>query len=356
MRIALHVGQLTQPVPGGIARYVRALLRELPRHDIEPVPFAAAPRPRGVTGDYVDLGWPRGSIRYEAWHRLRRPTLDVPGDIVHAPSLAVPPVRRRPLVVTAHDVAFHRFPDATTARGRAFHERGLALARRHAALVVAPSEFTRSELIELGFAPDRLAVAHLGTDPPIDLSADDIDRRIRALDLERPFVLTVGTVEPRKRIDRLVAAHALVRRDHPDLDLVVVGPRGWGDVGNLDGAGVRVTGALPWPAIDALYRRAVVCAIPSVYEGFGLPAVEAMHRGCPVVVASGSATAEVVGNAGLVAPADDTDALAECIARVVDDAELRADLVAAGRLRAQRWTWARCGAEHAAIFTRLVGG
>ena len=146
MKIALHVGQLSQPVPGGIARYVRALLRELPIHDIEPVAFAAAERPRSVPEPWVALRRPHGSVRYELWHRLRHPVVRVPGALVHAPSLAVPPVRGRPLVVTAHDVAFHRFPHATTARGRAFHERGLALARRYADLVIAPSEFTLHEI------------------------------------------------------------------------------------------------------------------------------------------------------------------------------------------------------------------
>nr|MDQ3385247.1 glycosyltransferase [Actinomycetota bacterium] len=106
--VALHAGQLLQPVPGGIGRYVRSLLGALPAAGVEPVAFAAGPAPEDVDGPWIDLGAPRGAVRYELWHRLRRPLVRVPGDVLHATSLAVPPAGGRPLVVTVHDLVFLR--------------------------------------------------------------------------------------------------------------------------------------------------------------------------------------------------------------------------------------------------------
>jgi glycosyltransferase involved in cell wall biosynthesis len=357
MKVALHVGQLLQPVPGGIGRYVRAMLRELPRLGVDPIAFAAGPRPRGIndTIAYADLGWPRGSLRYELWNRSRRPGLHLNASIVHAPSLAVPPARGRTLVVTAHDVAFHRFPQHTTPRGRRFHERGLAIARNEARLVLAPSEFTKRELVKLGFAPEMLRTVYLGTDPPADLDPLVVDARLAALGVRPPFVLTVGTVEPRKRLPLLAHAVKDLRRRHPNLELLVVGPAGWGAVKGLSGPGVRRMGALPWAAVDALYRRASVCAIASVYEGFGLPAVEAMIRGCPVVVADGSALSEVVGNAGLIVPPNDRRAMADAIASVLEDPPHRSDLARRAIERGRRFTWEHTAHGHLDVYREIAG-
>ena len=354
MKVALHIGQLLQPVPGGIARYARALAKELPRHGIDVEAFAAGPRPKSINGAYTDLGWPNGSIRYEAWNRFRWPTVKVPGDLVHAPSLAVPPVRNRPLVVTAHDIAFHRFPNTTTARGRAFHERGLAHARKHATLVIAPSQFTQYELYSLGFRADQVDTAYLGTDPVEPMSDSEVDRRLAAVEQHRPFLLTVGTVEPRKRLPLLVKAHQQVRSQLPNLELLIVGPSGWGDVGVLEAPGVRRMGQLPWTVIDALYRRALACAIPSVYEGFGLPAVEAMSRGCPTVVVRGSATEEIVGAGGLRVPADDPEALAEALHSLIFDAGRRDRVSRAGIERSRAFTWSTSVQRHAVLYRHVL--
>jgi glycosyltransferase involved in cell wall biosynthesis len=113
-------------------------------------------------------------------------------------------------------------------------------------------------------------------------------------------------------------------------------------------------GALPWAAVDALYRRAAVCAIASVYEGFGLPAVEAMIRGCPIVVADGSALTEVVGNAGIVVPPNDADVFADAIALLLDDRTRRDDLARRGVERGQRFTWQRTAVEHVALYRDIL--
>jgi glycosyltransferase involved in cell wall biosynthesis len=289
------------------------------------------------------------------WHRLRAgmPRLDC--DLVHAPSLAIPPRRSRPLVVTVHDVAFLRYPQVTTERGRRFHRRGLDLARRDADLVIAPSAFTRDELLHEGFEPERLHVAPLGVDPPeplLDMHADAI---LDALSLREPFLLTVGTIEPRKNLPVLLDAFALVRRTHPDLTLAVVGPTGWGEAPDLAVPGVVRLGQLPWIAVDSLYRRARACAIVSHYEGFGLPALEALARGAVLVCSGTSALGEVIGDAALRVEPTDVDGIADAIRRALDDDDLRATLSANARERAATYTWARCAARHHDIYEAAIG-
>jgi glycosyltransferase involved in cell wall biosynthesis len=356
MKVAFHAGQLLQPVPGGIGRYEIALLRRLPDFGVEPIAFAAGDRPRHVAPrvPWVDLGPPRGSLRYELWHRLQHPVVRIEADLVHAPSLAVPPVRGRPLVVTVHDVAFRRLPHSTTKRGVSFHSRGLALARRHASLVIVPSEFTGRELEEEGFERERIAVVPFGVDRPVPRDPDEIDRAVARAGVKAPYVLTVGTVEPRKDIGTIVRAMEHVRRTRPDVTLVVVGPRGWGDVRGLDRPFVQVVGAQPWAVLDALYRRADAFCLASLYEGFGLPVVEAMARGAPTIVTTGSSLEEMAQGAGVLFAPGDVDACARQIERVLDDATLRAELGRAGRARAEELNWDRSAEGHRRAYEQAL--
>lgn len=359
--VALHAGQLLQPVPGGIGRYVEALATGLDAFGVTVEAFAAGPCPDGLAAAVAqrrarwhDLGWPGGGVRYELWHRLRRPRVAVPGSIVHAPSLAVPPRDDRPLIVTVHGLEFMRHPDATTRRGHSFHRRGLALAARDAELIIAPSEFTRRDLLREGFDPARVRTIHEGCDPVAPVADEIVNARVNSLGISGRYVLTVGTVEPRKQLDVLVDAFRQVRVAHPDVALIIAGPDGWGDVGDLDAPGVRRVGRLPWNQLDALYRRAQLCCFTSVYEGFGLPVAEALARGCPVVATRGTAYEEVMGDAGVVVPTGDADATATAMLTLLDDDNERAQLAAQGRDRVAHMSWTRAVEQHATVYRELA--
>ncbi len=298
----------------------------------------------------MSLGFPGPPIEYELWHRLRWPRVRIAAEVVHAPSLAIPPTKL-PLVVTVNDVAFLHHPDAFTPRGVAFHRRGLALARRHADAVVAPSQFTRRELIAEGFSPDTVFVAHHGVPQHRAAQRRDpdpaaTDGHLRRLGVQSPFVLAVGTIEPRKNLPVLVAALERVRVDHPDTTLVLAGPRGWLDVPDLDRPWVRELGGVEEAALDALYRRATLYAMPSRYEGFGLPVLEAMAKGCPVVATGATSLPEVVGDAGILVRPGDVAEWSRALGHLLTDPAARERLATLGVARAATFTWATSAEQH----------
>jgi glycosyltransferase involved in cell wall biosynthesis len=289
------------------------------------------------------------------WHRLRRPQVRVAADLLHAPSLAIPATPRDlPLVVTAHDIAFLRVPHATTRRGVSFHRRGLIIADREARLVIVPSMFTRRELEREGFDPDRITVVRFGIDPPEERADDEIDATVADAGVRAPFILTIGTIEPRKDLPTIVRTVERLRKSHPDLTLVVAGPRGWGEVDELDRSFVRVLGRQPWSVLDALYRRTAAFCVASLYEGFGLPALEAMARGAPTVTTTGSAMEEFVAGAGLLFAPGDTEGCFRALEQVLGDPALGDELRQRGQARAAELTWERSAEAHARAYARAL--
>ncbi|MDQ1401999.1 MAG: hypothetical protein QOG03_315 [Actinomycetota bacterium] len=286
---------------------------------------------------------------YEAWHRLRRPHVERatgPVDVIHATAWAMPP-HSVPIVATIHDLAHLVEPRWFTRRGLSFFDRALELVRTDADLILCPSQATIDSCVEHGLEPARLRLVPWGVDPPNPVAVTDVGEVRRRYGLTRPFILWVGTTEPRKNLGGLVDAFRLIekRRADLDLDLVLVGPKGWNeDLEFLIGAErsrVKVVGFVPDADLARLYAEASVFCYPSHFEGFGLPVLEAMAHGAPVVTSRGSSTEEVSQGAAVLVDAGSPESIAEGIERVVTDTALAAELSSAGRLRAAEFTWDR---------------
>ncbi|WP_189060024.1 glycosyltransferase family 4 protein [Longimycelium tulufanense] len=348
--------QLLAPVPGGTGRYTRELVAVLAatapagwevtgavaRHS-DP---SAAIIP-GVAGPRV-LPLPRRALAAAWEHGL---PLWPGGDSVHAPTPLAPSRARRGrgLVVTVHDTVPWSHPDTLTARGGRWHRKVIRRAATHAHALVVPTTAVAAELNTLAIGPARVHV--VGEGVPAALAAEPpADTRTRvAADLALPdsYVLAVGTLEPRKGIPVLI--EAMARADAPDIPLVLIGARGWGGIDphalarehRLPKERLRVLGWLDDEALSVVLRRASVLAAPSLSEGFGLPVLEAMAVGVPVVHSDAPALVEVSGGAGLIAKRGDPVALANALRAVVTDQSRRSVMVATGKRRAARFRWRR---------------
>ena len=351
MRVAVPLEQCWHEVPGGTARTSIDLVAALTaRPDVDVIGVSAWHRrppadPWRPPVDVRRFPLPR-VLLYEAWHGARLPRAEwVTGavDIVHVAGGAVTG-RRAPLAVTVHDLAFLHHPEMFTRHGIRFFERALELTRREAAVVFVPSMATLEDCVRAGIERDRLRHVPWGIEVR-DVPEASVREARGRVGVDGDYVVVVGTLEPRKNLARLLAAWRLVERD---LRLVVVGPQGWGTaLGGDDGgsglpANVTMTGFVDDDTRDALYAGAVASVYPSLFEGFGLPVLESMALGCPVVTSAGTATEELVdGGAGIAVDPTDAGAIADALRRVVDDGALRADMAAAARTRAEGYTWER---------------
>jgi glycosyltransferase involved in cell wall biosynthesis len=368
--VLIAVEQLRRRVPGGIGAYATGLLNGLAAHHVgaavEVTLLASrAPRdgdPLACFGRPVITSPLPGLLLIRAWDRRLVHAPEGFG-IVHSVSLAAPMLRRSSrsrLVVTVHDVAWRRHPEATTARGRRWHESALRRARDSGAALVVPSRLVAADLIADGVDPARITIVPGGSDHLVDPDPAATDVLLRRAGVTGEFLLTVSTLEPRKNVDRLVRAFARVRPMLPEpWPLVIVGPAGWGReaAGPRDSAGVVLAGSVPGAVLSELYRRARAFAYVPLTEGYGLPPLEAMRMGTPSVVGNEVPSVHDLGEPGapparIVDPFDVED-MASGIGDVLTDEAVRTDLVARGTEYARSRTWHAAAREHVALWSSL---
>ncbi|HEC23903.1 MAG TPA: glycosyltransferase family 1 protein [Chloroflexi bacterium] len=345
---------------GGIGRYTRELIAALAAQDratgyrlfVAGHTERRLPEPPGPNFTWCATPWgPEWFARL--WHRARLPIpierWTGPIALLHAPDFTLPPTRPGTrTLLTVHDLSFVRAPETATPQLRAYLNEVVPRSVARADRILADSESTRQDLIELyDVPPDKISVLYSGVSDrfyPIQDEAILYEVRSRYGIGRRPYIFSVGTVQPRKNYGRLV--EALHRLGRLRLKLVIAGGKGWLDdplYRQIEALGmedqVQFLGFVPDEDLPALYSAALVFAFPSLYEGFGLPVLEAMACGVPVITSSVSSLPEVAGNAALLVDPYDVDALTEALARVLDDESLRNDLINKGQLRVQGFSW-----------------
>ena len=375
MRFALdYTPALTQGA--GIGRYARSLVSALARVDqsdtivlfSHEAPQSGREFPRASNIQVRMVPVRRLPI---FWHRLHMPLpielLTGPIDVFHGTDSTIPPARRARRVVTVHDRSFMIHPECAVPSLAAYLNRVVPRAVRTADHVIADSHQTANDLVErLGVPRERITPIHLGIEPDYHRLQDTAylaDLSVR-YGLRHPLVLAVGTIEPRKNYARLIEAFAEARRmpGGPAM-LVIAGRKGWlyDDVfaaveRHSVSDGVRFAQYVSEADLRGLYCAADMLAMPSIYEGFGLPAVEAMALGTPVICSNGGSLPEVVGDAALIVPPEDVSGLAEALAQVARDPQLRQDLIACGLARSGMFTWEGAAQAHLAVYRNLTPG
>jgi glycosyltransferase involved in cell wall biosynthesis len=291
-----------------------------------------------------------------------------PVDLLHVQYTA-PPFAPCAVVATIHDLSFEHLPSTFKRRSRAQLRFTVRRTSRAAAHVIASSEFTRRDIIETyHLAGSRVSVVPLAAAPhfrPVR-EAEEL-RRVRQLyGIEGDYILAVGSIQPRKNLARLFRAYSDLRRKRTRdklPQLLVVGKLAWLYDETLRaveecgvGDAVKFTGYVPETDLPALYSGALCFVYPSYFEGFGLPPLEAMRCGTPVVAGDRTSLPEVVGDDGLLVDPFDTDAIAASIARLIDDQALRALLSARGLARATRFDWRETARLTLEVYRRATGG
>ncbi|HEY3210203.1 MAG TPA: glycosyltransferase family 1 protein [Actinomycetota bacterium] len=368
--LAFLVDQLFFQAPGGMGTYTRELVPALSRAE----PSLAITLFHSRFEDRPPEDWmdryPRvempASIRrlYPSWALARRPPLPAEiasHDLIHSPvPSAVPPAGpNQRLVVTVHDVAFLVHRELFPIQWRAMYRAGLFRAVRSADAIISVSRHTAEDLMRhRRIDQERIHVVPLAASLP--QTGSDVEETLARLKVPAPYVLFVGTLEPRKNLVRLVRAYRRMAARGAPHALVLAGPIGWGHQPllrelALEAPGeIILTGETAEADRDALYRGASVFVYPSLYEGFGLPVLEAMGRGTPCVVSTSSSLPEVAGEAALPVDPRSVAGLSEAIERVINDQELAARLSAAGRGRAERFSWEETARQTLEVYKSIL--
>jgi glycosyltransferase involved in cell wall biosynthesis len=309
-----------------------------------------------------------------AWEQVAGPRLAqrVGADVWHGPHYTMPLRMAVPAVVTIHDMTFFDHPEWHERAKVAFFRRMIIASAARARVLVCVSEYTAACLrahteprgsitvIPHGVDFDRFGTTGETTEATDETTNADLGA-LAEHGISPPYIAFVGTIEPRKDVPTLVRGFARVAARHHDVRLVVVGADGWGAAGAREaivasGVATRVVrpGYLDDRTLAALYRHAAVVAYPSREEGFGLPALEALAFGAPLVTTQGSALAEVAGDAAVLVPPGDDAALGDAMSAILDDDALARELRRAGPKRAADYTWDRSVDLHVDAYARAL--
>lgn len=364
----MHIGidaRLTYYRHGGIGTYIRRLVRALEQLDTDNTYTVLHSR---KARDSLVTRFRHAKLWTPSHHRLERIALSAELirfklDLLHSPDF-IPPLRGAPRhVITVHDLTFLHYPQFLTAESRRYYNSQINRAVRQADHILADSEATRSDIVNmLGVAPDKITVHLLGVDESFQpLPQGQLEPCRKELQLPQQYILFVGTFEPRKNIRGLLTAYQQLVARMPDTPpLVLAGQRGWlfdetmAYIDSLDlGARILWRENVPQTLLPALYNMASILVMPSFYEGFGFPALEAMACGTVPIVSNCSSLPEVVGDVGLQVSPDDPAALADAMEHALTHSDWLANMRQAGLARAATFTWERTAALVLSVYRSL---
>jgi glycosyltransferase involved in cell wall biosynthesis len=382
MLIGIDASRALRSRRTGTENYSLQLIRQLLRLEGGHIfrLYCDQPPPSGLFG-----AGPDGAGRFETcvipaprlWTHLRlsAEVTQRPPDVLFVPSHVLPVLHPKASVVTVHDLGFRYFPEAHPRLSRWYLDASTRFNARSAATVLADSQATRDDLARLyGIAPDRIAVVYLGRDEtlapardPLQLAAMRERLGLMPAGQPCPYLLYVGTIQPRKNLERLVEAFARALpacEPHlPGLRLVLAGQQGWLAKGTLQKVAalglherVILPGYVAGQDLPALLSAAEAFVFPSLYEGFGFPVLEAQACGTAVLASNTSSLPEVAGAGALLVDPLDVDALAQGLVRLLTEDGLRPALVAAGFANLHRFSWDHCARETLAVLEQAAGG
>ncbi len=370
MRVAIDYSAAARQ-RAGIGRYTRDLIRALAALDSTNAYTLYVPRDARALDDVQtfpsNFRVARAPFGERAmvtlWQRARLPlpveAITGSCDVFYSPDFVLPPTRARKRILTVHDLSFKRFPEAAVPNLKWYLEAAVPRSVARADLVLADSDATRRDLIHFFHTPpERVVTLYSGYDARFQRARDgaELERVRKTYALEKPFLLHVGTIEPRKNLVRLIQAFSSLPQRR-DLELVIAGGRGWlyDEIYKAPekfgvSAAVRFIGFVPDEDLPALYSLAEVFVYPSLYEGFGLPVLEAMACGAAVVTSNNSSLPEVAGDAALLVDAQDTGALTWALRRLLEDGTRRGIMQQKAVERARKFSWEASAAKLREIF------
>ncbi len=372
--ISRSVGEST-----GVGSYAKSLVEGLARVDREadyvcygmfcecfPRDWRKAPVPKAPHVRLQRSWLPGGYVR-RRWQSfpLHRDALLGGVDVLHCTAYDAPLLDRTPLVVTIHDLNHFIYPQYHTKENYDFVTRSVHHAARRADLIVTDSESSRREIRRYLHVPlERIEVVPLAADPAFSEQPrpDGVERARKRYHIDGPYFLAVGSLEPRKNLPRILEAFRAYLEGGGDASLVAAGGPGWKneaihaavDKFQLNGR-VIFTGYVPMEDLPSLYQGAEIFLYPSIYEGFGLPILEAMSCGTAVVTGKSSSLPEVAGDAALLVDALDAGEIAAAMQRLTSDTGLKEALILKGRARAACFSWDETAAKMAALYRRVAG-
>jgi glycosyltransferase involved in cell wall biosynthesis len=351
---------------GGISQYILYLLPALAELDQENEYVIFHSRKDGRSYQPPAANFQRHNLWTPCHHRLERWALsaELPPhrlDLLHSPDFIPPAAGAKRRVITVHDLNFFYYPQFLTAESRRYYLGQIEWAVQAADHILADSHHTRQDLMERLHVPaDKVKTVHLAANPVYAQArlAEQVEQLLARHNLPRGYLLFVGTLEPRKNVPGLIKAYYQLRQETAvDVPLVLAGRKGWlydeifATIDELElRPYVHHLENLPDEEVACLYAAAGLLALPSHYEGFGLPVLEAMHNGCPVICSNRGSLPEVAGTAGLLLEPDDTDGWVAAVQRVLGDSELRYEMIEKGYRQAQGFTWQKTAEATLAIY------